>query len=258
VTPPPISYAEAAPEPELAPWLACWWTFRVAPGVPPFEHHVPLTGSLLLAAADGSPLFLAGPRVTPLTVPAAGGQLSWGVIFHPGAARSLLGLPEGSLRDERGPVARWLGEEWEEGWPGDSAQAVKRLRRLLRQRAVDAPAPDPVVRRAVGRLRESGGVLPVGELAAEVGVSPRQLRRGFARDVGLSPKELARVLRLRASATRAVFGDSPWSDVAAGGGYADQAHLIHEFRNLLGLTPGAFEERFRGIEHRLVDETSPA
>jgi AraC-like DNA-binding protein len=31
-----------------------------------------------------------------------------------------------------------------------------------------------------------------------------------------------------------------WAGVALAGGYCDQAHLIHEFRNFSGLSPGAW------------------
>jgi len=31
-----------------------------------------------------------------------------------------------------------------------------------------------------------------------------------------------------------------WADVALAGGYFDQAHLVHEFRDFSGLTPGEY------------------
>ncbi len=57
-------------------------------------------------------------------------------------------------------------------------------------------------------------------------------------------------------------GASPdWANVAASSGYYDQAHLIAEFRDLVGLTPTAFALRAREQNppiRRLPDASSCA
>ena len=58
---------------------------------------------------------------------------------------------------------------------------------------------------------------------------------------GLSPKQLCRILRFRRAAdliTRMRRGQ--WAQLAADCGYADQAHLIHEFRAFSGYTPAEY------------------
>jgi AraC-like DNA-binding protein len=56
--------------------------------------------------------------------------------------------------------------------------------------------------------------------------------------VGLAPKALARTLRFQNALRLAGRGLSrSWSGIAAECGYADQAHLIREFRALSGATP---------------------
>ena len=47
--------------------------------------------------------------------------------------------------------------------------------------------------------------------------------------------------RLPDGRTSLVFQD--WGRIAADAGYYDQAHLIGDFRELVGLTPGAFLKR---------------
>lgn len=48
---------------------------------------------------------------------------------------------------------------------------------------------------------------------------------------------LQRAVRLSAAAAPAA---RDWARIASAAGYYDQSHLIAEFRDLVGLTPGAF------------------
>jgi AraC-like DNA-binding protein len=89
---------------------------------------------------------------------------------------------------------------------------------------------------AVTELRARRGNLTVRELAKKVGVAERTLLRGFSDWVGASPKLLGRTLRSRA-AIELACGSSALVEVAAELGYADQAHLTRELRELWGVTP---------------------
>lgn len=97
------------------------------------------------------------------------------------------------------------------------------------------------VRRAVDLLRAGAYGTPVGELCARLGLSNRHLARQFRRTVGLAPKTYARIGRLQ-RVIGACRGDaSPrWARLAAEHGFADQSHLIREFRRLALVTPEQF------------------
>jgi methylphosphotriester-DNA--protein-cysteine methyltransferase len=63
--------------------------------------------------------------------------------------------------------------------------------------------------------------------------------------VGYGPKRLARVLRLRRALARAAAGEE-LAAAAFSAGYADQAHLGHDCRELAGVPPTvAIGGRFR-------------
>ncbi|HEX2254971.1 MAG TPA: helix-turn-helix transcriptional regulator [Thermoanaerobaculia bacterium] len=255
----PMSYTELPPRPELAPWVAALWSFAVAPEAGVIEHVIPPTGGVSVSVGRGGEAMLAGPRTQPFAMPVAGGDAWWGFHLWPGAAPSLLGLPAGSLREAVGPARLWLDPAWCErltaaltGGPPEAA-AAERLDAALGELVPTAGPLDAAVMTVVLRIVRSRGSESVEELARGADLSPRHLRRRFRAAVGLTPKELARVRRLRATAADAVLAARPWVDVAAAGGYADQAHLVREFRELLGVTPRRFEHHARRIAHRLVE-----
>jgi AraC-like DNA-binding protein len=58
--------------------------------------------------------------------------------------------------------------------------------------------------------------------------------------IGVSPKRYCRLARFQAGLTLAGAGAGvQWAQVAADLGYADQSHMIAEFRELSSLTPEA-------------------
>jgi AraC family transcriptional regulator len=81
------------------------------------------------------------------------------------------------------------------------------------------------------------------ELAAEAGVSPVRLSRGFRRSYGESVGDRLRRLRLEAARDRLRQPASDLAAVALDCGFADQSHLTRAFRAAFGVTPGAFRAR---------------
>jgi transcriptional regulator GlxA family with amidase domain len=114
------------------------------------------------------------------------------------------------------------------------------MRRLDR-----GPRPSPEVGWAWERLVASGGAVPIGRLAKEVGWSHRHLIVRFRQQVGLGPKTAARLVRFDGVCRHLdqARGRLDWGRVAAEAGYADQAHLIREFRQFTGTTPTEFLAR---------------
>lgn len=249
----PMHYTELHPCSELKPWVAAHWHFRVDDGAGTLDHWIPLTGGAMLAVTAGGEAIFVGPRTAPLQVEVHGGERDWGCHFWPGTAGALLGVDLDALREQVVPAAQLLDPAWVERLAAalsdceGAADGAAALDAALGELAPAAPL-DAEVMTAVFRLLQDHGRSP-SDLAREVGLSPRHLRRRFRAAVGLSAKELARVERLRAAAVGNVVGQRPWVDLAAAGGYADQAHLVREFRHLLGLTPTGFDAHARRIRH---------
>jgi AraC-like DNA-binding protein len=223
----------------VAPLVMCVWEQRVS------QRHrqrvVPDgcldliwlgTGQLVVAGAD------TGPRLVDLP---ANAEVS-GVRLTPGAAGAVLGWHAAELRDRQVDAVDLWGHEASR--LADTLTAVPadgRGRHLLQAVAARGATPDRLVQAAARRLsRPQARVAPV---AAELGVSERQLHRRTVAAVGYGPKVLARVCRLRRF-THLHAPDLAGRALLAG--YASQAHMNDEVRRLTGLTPVRFLEEVGG------------
>lgn len=112
------------------------------------------------------------------------------------------------------------------------------LEAYLVRKAQEELQPDPTVAAALDKLR-SWPVLRVGELAAQLGLSHKQMLARFDCRVGVTPKFASRIFRFQKAvcATAQAKSVPDWPDLAVKCGYFDQSHMIHEFQELAGLTP---------------------
>ncbi|WP_133169220.1 helix-turn-helix domain-containing protein, partial [Streptomyces sp. MH60] len=86
-----------------------------------------------------------------------------------------------------------------------------------------------------GLYEEADAGRPVAATADALGVSARALHRRSLAAFGYGPKTLARVRRLQRALALAREG-TPLAETAARTGFADQAHLARDVRELAGAT----------------------
>jgi AraC-like DNA-binding protein len=240
----------AAPHPMLTPHLARRHTAFVGATRP--RHLVipaSVTVSLVVKMCDSAhrpPAFVKGPQDAHL-VPEGDCAASYiEVWLNPLSGYPLLGAPLHELRgrivdlrDLFGASGRRLVEQLREAPTWRHRFTI--LDRLLLDRLDGGPAPSPEVARVWQRLIATGGAGRIGRLADEVGWSHKHLITRFKQQVGLSPKTAARLVRFD-RVLRSLDRPDPlaWERIAAETGYADQAHLVREFRTFTGSTPTAF------------------
>ncbi|UCM91831.1 helix-turn-helix transcriptional regulator [Streptomyces marincola] len=193
-------------------------------------------GCMDLLWRDGE-LSVAGPDTRAHVWTVTDGQRCTGLRLAPGAGPLVLGVPADQLTDRRVPLgalwgdarARELAERLAAApRPGEALEALAE-ERLLR---AGPPAGEGAWRRAV--VEATGAGRGVAETAWRLGLSERQLRRRSRAAFGYGPKTLARVLRMQRALALAREG-TPLVATAALAGYADQAHLAREVRELAGV-----------------------
>jgi AraC-like DNA-binding protein len=275
-----MRYAEHRPAAALAPFVECLWTAEdegdgrhdAAVAVP--ESVLP-DGCLEWIFHVGSPYrrfvapgkaeiqpasLLVGLITGPLWLAPTGPIATVGVRFRPGGAHPLLRLPLEELTDSAvatpdlfGAAGRALEETIVSAQDLDSARSA--LERFLTRR-LETLDQDRRLGAAVSAVLRSGGRAAVFELARLSGWSPRQLEREFRRRVGVPPKTLSRIARFQnAMRLSARAPGASWARVAAAAGYADQAHLIRDFRDFSGTTPSRRHEDEGELSRHFVDPT---
>jgi AraC-like DNA-binding protein len=124
-----------------------------------------------------------------------------------------------------------LGDEPDWGPRFDLVEA------FLIDRLARGPRPDAAVARAYGQILSSGGGRRVTDIAQSLGWSRKHLNQRFREEIGLGPKAVARMARFNRVLAMAADREGSWADIAADCGYADQAHLVREFRDFAGASP---------------------
>jgi AraC-like DNA-binding protein len=245
-----VRYREHSPPPCLAPLVTCFWEITDGAG----SHRVLPDGAMdVLFARGDDRASVIGPMTRALVtdvLPPGRSAAAWivGVRFRPGAAGAMLGISARELRDDAvdaglvwGPSGRTLGARLADARDATMARAT--LEAELVGRVRSASAPDARVQHVVAMLWAARGELPVPAVAASVDLGERQLERLFEERVGYGPKTFARVARLQRAVDTIAQGRGTtmsWASFARTCGYADQAHLIREFRALTGVTPRVY------------------
>jgi AraC-like DNA-binding protein len=250
-------YAQAKPSAALQPYVGFFSGYRQR-GLAPATHRGLPSPYLTLIFTMDDPLDVAvhpdphqpagrydaligGLHLRPAVITHPGRQSGVQVALRPLGCRALFGMPAAELAGADLDAAVVLGAPAvaeirdrlcaAASWPARFAVVDEVLSRRLRPLSAGVA---PEVAHACRRL--FAGNAPIAAVAGEVGWSARYLTDRFRAEVGLRPKEAARVARFD-RARRALRPTARMADIAAGHGFADQSHLVREFRAFAGCTP---------------------
>ncbi|MGE0131033.1 MAG: helix-turn-helix domain-containing protein [Blastocatellales bacterium] len=121
--------------------------------------------------------------------------------------------------------------------------ALEMLASVARKRGAEEKRAPVWLARAIELLRsEFHRNLTVNEVAAEVGVHPLHLSRVFRQFHHQSIGEYTHRLRIQFACQRLSDAEVQLADLAAASGFADQSHFTRVFKQITGLTPGAFQK----------------
>ncbi len=227
------------------------------------EHYLAFPQRRVVIEPDGGPEVVTTPAH--LVVYDAGGTFRRRVLDPSGDWCTFLAVDPAVLpgpRDRRGvaPVltprgfalqaslARYLSGTTAPGVLADSAVLALLDEAMagsaLPRAGAAAPHHRALVREATVLLSADHGQLrPLGELAAELGVSAYHLARVFRRHTGYSLHDFRLQLRLRAGLERVADRPRDLAGLAADLGFAHHSHFTKAFRATFGTVPSRHAPR---------------
>jgi len=244
------------PPADLEPFIERFWWCRSDP-----DERLPMP---LLAPGVGTELFLhvdrafvsngvtapsthlLSVRTHPVDLAPQGDLDLVAIRFRAGAIRHFLpmpvqDLPEGILSAESvwGSSVTVLRERL--GEAHDFQQRTHWLAAWCRDQYLHHSRPDEPLELALRRLYEAPGHADLEATMHGAGLGPRQFQRRFKAIMGTSPKRFQRLARFYQLVRRkALAPGGAYLAQALDLGFYDQPHVIHEFQELTGMSPGNF------------------
>ncbi|THK37133.1 AraC family transcriptional regulator [Ensifer sp. MPMI2T] len=240
-------YHEQASSGALADDVKCFWTHRLRE---PARVAVVPDGCVDIIWISGG-LAVVGPDRVAAFPQLVAGETVVGARFRIGSAASWLRTPLDALIGKTIPLDVFWGRaarslETLMAEATSTAARIVVLRAALQSRLPIVKPPSAEIAACVALLESErmSSVEPIRSLVQETGTSERTLRRRCREHFGYGAKTLDRILRLQRFlvACRA-SPQSTLAMLALDTGYADQAHLSREAKELTSLTPGDIQKQ---------------
>jgi AraC-like DNA-binding protein len=173
----------------------------------------------------------------------------FGVKFTSGGFRAFLNEPVSSLADRTVPVREVFGPEIDAldtvlTTSENEEVSIAAANGFFSARVPPLDESATLAAELVNRVLSEPDIRTVDDLSARAGLGKRSLQRLFNDYVGISPKWVIRRYRLHELLERVHSGAEPdYAQLALELGYYDQAHLINDFRSIVGYSPTQYQGR---------------
>ncbi|MCT1901108.1 helix-turn-helix domain-containing protein [Oceanobacillus sojae] len=125
----------------------------------------------------------------------------------------------------------------------DDASMAKQAEIFLLERLPEYNEQAELAGAIVMEIINDRNIIKVEQISEQNNLSIRQLQRLFRKYIGVSPKWVIKRFRLQEVAEKLEQDDTPqWAELAVQLGYFDQAHLIKDFKSVIGQSPGAYKQ----------------
>ncbi|MES2519714.1 MAG: helix-turn-helix domain-containing protein [Bacteroidota bacterium] len=167
------------------------------------------------------------------------------VVFQPYGINRLLGISANEIRDgiiASDDIFGWQGSLFYEKLSEQSSLEAK-LPILnaffLELSAKKAISNQTLIHASLSYILKSKGNISINQLVKLTGYTERHIERTFSESIGLSPKKFGNIVKLHnfLSLLKDKSKQNNFTNFCYDAGYADQSHLIKEFKKYTGITP---------------------
>ncbi|MBS1600257.1 MAG: AraC family transcriptional regulator [Bacteroidetes bacterium] len=182
------------------------------------------------------------------------------VVFQPAGINKLLGLPAHELRNLFIGIEDILGKKGLELaeiiFETTSAQSKVNILNSFfaglisdKKNSIEFLIPE-----SLNYIFRNKGIISMSQLVKFTGYTERHLERKFMDSVGVNPKRFINIVKLHnfLKHLNSNRSDTNLTQLSYEAGYADQSHLIKEFKKHTGLTPTLYKDKADKVAVNLV------
>ncbi len=170
------------------------------------------------------------------------------VSFHPWGGCKVLPFGLSEIEDSTIGLTEVYGKEINKlenqlNKAVDTMQRVSLIEEFLIDHLINLKHHDYFfVNQALNHIYHENGMLSTQELERRLGMCGRNMERKFATLIGKTPKQYSKLVRFQAVIRELSKNQViDWAQLAYAYGYADQSHLIKDFKSISGLTPVSYQ-----------------
>jgi AraC-like DNA-binding protein len=165
------------------------------------------------------------------------------VVFQPSGINQLIGISADELLDKIIRTEDFFGLQGLEiqeklAEKVDYQSKLELLNTFFRElMAKKITSNQWLIHASLDFIVKNKGNISVNQLVQYTGYTERHLERKFIETIGLSPKKFSNIIKLHSFLKYLKEEPKNLTTIAYEAGYADQSHLIKEFKKYTGITP---------------------
>lgn len=184
------------------------------------------------------------------------------VVFQPSGINQLLGIPANEFLDSIIPVEEVFDQKIttleEKLFQQNNQTRVQLLNHFFTSLINSKPLANQIMEHSINFIIAGKGHFSIKQLVEFTGYTERHLERKFKECIGLNPKKFSNVVRLHhfLKLLKDKSQDSNLTPICYDAGFADQSHLIKEFKKHTGITPREYLYNTGKLTNNLIKTSS--